>query len=190
MSENLVSWDEAGHLLSQGKVGVIPTDTVYGLVASIDDKLAVDRVYSIKGREYSKPCIVLISDFENLDLFGVSEQDKKRTVDYWPGAVSVVMDVEEKFRETPHISHLLRNGDSLAVRLPDHEELRGLLHHTGPIIAPSANPAGAKPATTITEAKHYFADQVDFYVDGGELENSPSKLIRLKGEQIEILRDR
>jgi len=65
-----------------------------------------------------------------------------------------------------------------------------LLKQTGPLLTSSANQPGEPPATNLTEAKAYFADSVDFYVDGGQTEQStPSTLIRLDPHnRIEILR--
>jgi len=64
------------------------------------------------------------------------------------------------------------------------------LKTTGPLIAPSANPEGQTPASTINDAVAYFGDAVDFYVDGGTVTNNePSKLIRfLKNGAVEVLR--
>lgn len=185
----VVSWDEAGYLLSQGNIGAIPTDTLYGLVASTTDKIAVDRVYAAKGRDFTKPCIILIEDVDALIHYGVAERDIKQASQFWPGPVSIAMGVSDKFRQHEHLSFLLRGGSSLAFRQPADNILRGLLHETGPLIAPSANPEGAAPAQTVKEAQDYFADNVDFYVDGGERVGRPSKLIKLDGGEVTVLRE-
>ena len=148
-----VSWDEAGHQLGMGKIGVIPTDTVYGLVASVDDKIAVDRIYAVKGRDFAKPFIILIEDVESLARFGISQADAQKAAKYWPGRVSVVLQVSAKFRDHTQLDYLLRHGDTLAFRLPDDDKLRALLHQTGPLVAPSANPEGLPPATTLARPR-------------------------------------
>ncbi|MGB4942879.1 MAG: Sua5/YciO/YrdC/YwlC family protein, partial [Candidatus Moraniibacteriota bacterium] len=68
------------------------------------------------------------------------------------------------------------------------EPLRNLLRHTGPLIAPSANIAGEPASTSIEEARKYFGDQVDLYIDGGTLTSAPSTLVRWTPEGIQILR--
>ncbi|MEK7077097.1 MAG: Sua5/YciO/YrdC/YwlC family protein, partial [Patescibacteria group bacterium] len=50
----------------------------------------------------------------------------------------------------------------------------------GPLVAPSANIEGKPPAWTIKEAKKYFGDKADFYVDGGTIKKSPSMLIKIE----------
>jgi L-threonylcarbamoyladenylate synthase len=72
--------------------------------------------------------------------------------------------------------------------MPDSPALRVALKHTGPIVAPSANPEGLAPARTLAEAKEYFGTEVDFYVDGGEASLNPSTIIRDRDGRIEIVR--
>ena len=65
---------------------------------------------------------------------------------------------------------------------------KGLTRKTGPLVAPSANLEGKEPAKTIEQAKEYFGDNVDFYVDTGQLESKPSTLIKIVDENNMILR--
>jgi L-threonylcarbamoyladenylate synthase len=63
-----------------------------------------------------------------------------------------------------------------------------LLKKAGPLVAPSANPEGMEPAKTIKEAKEYFGERVDFYINGGKLLSPPSTLIEIKNKKIFIKR--
>ena len=162
--------------LKKGGVGILPTDTLYGIVASALNEKAVERVYALKGRAPAKPCIILISSLSDLALFGVTLSPALQTIlsTYWPGPTSIILPcVGEAF------AYLHRGTHSLAFRLPKNDSLRALLQETGPLIAPSANAEGLPPATTIKEAQDYFKDKVDFYMDGGVLNNPPSSLIRI-----------
>ncbi len=134
-----------------------------------------ERIIELKNRPEDKKFIVLIGEEEDLELFGVELNRFQQEVikKYWPGPVSLIL-------PTP--------GGNLAFRLPAKESLRDLLQQTGPLIAPSANPSGALPATSIEEAKNYFGDKVDFYIDAGKLTGQPSRLIDLTGEGEKILR--
>ena len=160
--------------LAQGMVGVIPTDTLYGLVASAHNVAAVERVYALKNRDATKSCIVLIDSMERLSEFGIELTDTVRSqlVQFWPGPVSVVIPVTA----TTH-AHVVRGNGSIAFRLPSDERVLELLRVSGPLIAPSANPEGLSPATTIDEAREYFGAAVDVYIDGGVREGAPSRLI-------------
>jgi L-threonylcarbamoyladenylate synthase len=176
-------WQTVAEKLRLGSVGVLPTDTLYGLVASIHQAEAVERVYSLKHRDVSKPCIILISDLTDLQLFAVAtEKYVSHFQQYWPGPVSLVMSVGVCHE------HICRGGSDVAFRLPADLWLRQLLKKSGPLIAPSANPEGEPPAMTIIEAQKYFNDAVDFYVDGGVLSSTPSRLISLVGDEIQNLR--
>jgi L-threonylcarbamoyladenylate synthase len=76
----------------------------------------------------------------------------------------------------------------LAFRMPKKPSLAKLLKKTGPLISSSANPQGKKPARTITEARRYFGDRVDFYLNAGKMNSLPSTLVEIKNGQLNVLR--
>lgn len=169
--------------LCSGGVVVMPTDTLYGIVASADNQQAVERVYQIKGRDGGKPPIVLISSLDQ--LYDQPSDDHQKLLDQsWPGPVSVILP------SAAAPDWITRGSGSVAYRLPAHAELRALIDRTGPLIAPSANLQGQPPAMSAEAAREYFGEAVDIYVDGGELARmSPSQLLRLGDDgQIERLR--
>lgn len=170
-------------LLQPGAVGIIPTDTVYGVVARAENRAAAERLYRLKGRE-DKPGTLIAADLEQLEDLGLKHRYLKAVEQFWPGPVSVVILVSN-----PGLAYLHRGRMSLAVRIPDDAELQKLLAQTGPLLTSSANPPGQPVATTIAQAKAYFGDQPDFYVDGGDLSKRiPSTVIRVVDDAIEILR--
>ncbi len=174
--------DDCIPILESGGIGILRTDTLYGIVASARNEAAVERVYHVKGRTPSKPPIILVASPDQL-LNGYDEATLKRLDSLWPGKNSVILSAPN----AP--SWLVRTGDSLAYRVPDDRGLRALLARTGPLIAPSANPEGKSPAMDIDEAKSYFGGRVDFYVDGGRVtDDAPSKLYRLHVDHLERLR--
>jgi L-threonylcarbamoyladenylate synthase len=185
-----LSWQESNlstiaEYFVKGEVVVLPTDTLYGLVAKVDDYLAVKKVYEIKKRNLEKKCIVLISSLEDLELFGIilTNSLRERLADYWPGKFSIELPCT-----TNDMKYLRCGTDSLSFRWPNDELLCELLKKTGPLIAPSANPEGLEPALNVIEAEKYFGDQVGLYVDGGTKQGSPSTLISLLDDQLKVLR--
>ncbi len=178
-----VNHPEIARLLRAGGIGVVRTDTLYGVVALASDEQAVERVYRLKGRDDTKSPIVLIAKLSQL-LDTPSEPAAELLADVWPGRVSVIIDAHE----AP--AWLERGNGSVAYRLPADDALRDLLEVTGPLIAPSANPQGEPPAMTWEEARAYFGDQVDFYVDGGRVvDDTPSQLLRIdEAGEVERLR--
>lgn len=171
----------AERLLKPGSVGVIPTDTLYRLVACATDEAAVARLYSLKSRE-SKPGTIIAASIDQLVEIGITRRYLKAVEQFWPGAVSV---------EIPHhIAYLNQGTGRQAFRIPDDTELLQLLERTGPLQTTSANLPGEPPAVTVDEAKQYFGDKVDFYMDGGNLSGrEPSTIIRIVDDAIEIIRE-
>ncbi len=173
---------EIGQSIKSGEIGVIPTDTIYGIVCSAFNKKLVAKIYKIKKRNLSKPVIILISKSKDLNLFGV-KIDRVIAKKYWPGKVSIILDCNNKKFE-----YLTRGQKSLAFRIPNNKFLTQVLEITGPIIAPSANLEGQKPAEDIEQAMKYFGKKVDFYVDVGKLKSKPSKIISIKDNKVKVIR--
>lgn len=173
-------------LLQAGKIGVLPTDTLYGLVGSALNKQAVERIYQVRKRTLNKPLIVLISSLEDLKLFSIQINEKvdQFLKKLWPAKVSVILPCLN-----PKFTYLHRGTQTLAFRLPDEKNLIDLLKRAGPLVAPSANWEGTPPAETIQQAQEYFKNGIDFYLDGGPLTSPPSTLIKIEDNKLSILRD-
>jgi L-threonylcarbamoyladenylate synthase len=188
-SENLVK------ILNENGVVVMPTDTLYGIVGKAGNTSVVERIYTVRKRTPTKPCIILIGEIEELKKFSIplSEEQKNILKQYWsfdfaqdfqPGPTSIVLDCpDEKF------AYLHRGTKSLAFRMPLPEGLRELLQKTGPLVAPSANTEKFPASENVEDAKKYFGDAIDLYVDGGPIVSKASKIIRLhKDGSVSIVR--
>lgn len=181
-------------MLNDGGVGVLPTDTIYGIVGSALNPKTVERIYKLRRRNAKKPMIVLIGSVRDLNLFGIkpSPATTKLLKKFWPGKVSIILPLSIKNRESrammKKIRYLHRGTKTLAFRFPSPSWLRRLLAKTGPLVAPSANWEGKPPAHTIKEAKKYFNNKIDFYVNAGRLYSRPSTLIKISRRKVVILR--
>ncbi len=168
--------------IKHGAVGVLPTDTVYGLVCSAAKEQSVQRLYQLKSREM-KPGTLVAASVDQLVELGIPRRYLVAVQDYWPGAISIVIPLGLK------LPYLHQGKGSIAVRVPGDEQFRDVLLQTGPLLTSSANQPGETPAVNINEAKHYFSDTVDFYQDGGDLSGrEPSTIIRVVDDTIEVLR--
>ncbi len=172
-------------LFKTGSIGVIPTDTIYGISASALDKEAIERIYDIRGRDRSKPLIVLIASIDDLALFDISlnNDEYKELTRIWPAPVSIILPCSSKKFAAVH-----RGSKSIAFRVPAWAPLRSLLKKTGPLVTTSVNPEGKKPAVTIAQAKKYFGTTLDFYVDTGQRKGVPSTILGLKKGKLEMVR--
>lgn len=177
-------------ILRKDGIGVMPTDTIYGLVGSAFSKKAVDRIFEIKKRDDHKPLIVLISSIKDLKKFYIhshillSEPIQNVLKNVWPGKVSVILPCD-----SDEFNYLHRGAKTIAFRLPAKKSVIEILKKTGPLVAPSANPQELKHAENIKQAKEYFDDNVDFYLSAGTLKSKSSTLIKIKEEgEVEVLR--
>ena len=164
--------------LLAGGLCILPTDTIYGIHCRAFDKEAVERVYKLKGRNYSKPFIVLIPDIYALQAFNFSHSYldtlKEKAASLWPGPNSIVLPIE--------------SGKSLAFRIPNHPDLIALMTKTGPLISTSVNPSNKAPAVSIEQAMAYFGDNISLYLDRGKLVSPPSSVYKYDRETFVRLR--
>ena len=185
MNKNLKS--EIIETLNNGQVVFFRSDTMYGLHAKADDQKAVEKISQLKGRNINKPFIILIENAGQLKMFGVSiNKNTQRLIkNYWPGKLTLVL----KAHLTETLRYLSRGGETLAFRMPKGKDIQNIIKSTGPIVSTSANPSGEKPASTVKEAKKYFGNGVDLYIDSGNVETGPSTVVDCTGEEIRILRE-
>lgn len=171
--------------IKNGGIGVIPTDTMYGIVGSAMNKKVVERIYTVRKRNPSKPLIILISKISDLSIFKISVDAKLEKIlkKLWPNKVSVILPCKQKKFEYLH-----RGTNKLAFRLPKDKKLCEFISKTGPIVAPSANTEGDKPSKNIKQAQKYFGASVDFYVDAGGLSIVPSTIIEIENGQANLVR--
>ena len=174
------------NLLKEGGVGVLATDTIYGLVGSALNPLTIERMYVLRGRTSEKPMVILISSPVDLTIFKIKLDDfqEQFLLRVWPGRVSVILPCPNS-----EFKYLHRGTESLAFRIPQKENLVELIRQTGPLVAPSANPEDLAPATTIREAKNYFGNKVDFYLDEGRVLSLPSTLVAIENGKLVVKRN-
>lgn len=173
-------------ILKRGGVGVLATDTIYGLVGSALKRKTVERIFRVRKRNPKKPLIILVASIRDLKKFGIVPDESAKQVlgKVWPGKVSVILRCAPK-----KFAYLHRGRKSLAFRLPASQKLRIMLRKTGPLAAPSANIEGKPPAHTIKKARDYFDDAIDFYVNSGRRGRVPSTLIEIKRSAVRVLRE-
>ncbi|MDE2001094.1 MAG: threonylcarbamoyl-AMP synthase [Patescibacteria group bacterium] len=172
-------------ILKSGGIGVLATDTIYGVVGTALNRKTVERVYRVRRRNPKKPLIILIGSVDDLKLFHIplTAARKKILRRLWPGKVSVILPCARK-----KFAYLHRGTKTLAFRLPAKKDLRALLAATGPLVAPSANWEGHPPALTIAKARKYFGGKVDFYANAGTTRSLPSTLVALRNGRLAVLR--
>lgn len=182
---NKSEWNKAVSYLKNGELVVMPTDTIFGIVALAENRRAVEKVYKARGRNPKKPCIILCSSVSDLTKLKIKIKKPIRDllIKIWPNPVSVIFSCPDS-----SMKYLHRGTKTLAIRIPKNKKLRELIKKTGPLIAPSANPEGDSPAKNIEEAWYYFGDKVDVYIKG-KANKKQSTLISLVDGKFKMIRE-
>ena len=175
---------EIAQSLRAGSIVLMPTDTIYGLHAMALDEDAVGRVGEIKGREETKPFVVLAASVEQLADLGISAGADllRRLASIWPAPLTAILPLVRPIAAS-------RGAESLAVRVPDVDWIRDLLGRTGPLVSTSANRSGEPPATSPDEVARALQG-VDAVVDGGVREGEPSAILDLTSAEPRFIRER
>ncbi|GAA6730615.1 L-threonylcarbamoyladenylate synthase [Thermus brockianus] len=173
--------EEAARALREGGLVAFPTDTVFGVLARLEDEAACHRIYEVKGRPEEKPLQVLVADLESalkLAQLGPLEGRFLRLVEaFWPGGLTVVVPGRD-------IPPWISKDGSVGLRMPAHEVLRELLRRVGGYAAAtSLNRSGEPPVRTAEEARAFAVD----YVFPGEAGGLASSVVDLR--RGEVLRE-
>ena len=177
----------AADAVRAGHCVVLPTDTVYGIGCDAFNNDAVDTLLATKRRGPDMPVPVLVGSWVTIQglVREFSETAKTLVEAFWPGGLSIVVP------EAPSLPWNL--GDTrgtVLLRMPNQPLALELLQETGPMAVSSANISGNPPATTATEARQQFGDEVPIYLDGGTAEiGEPSTIIDISGPVPRILRE-
>ncbi len=155
---------DATKMFSEGKIGIFPTDTAYGIGCRMDDPKAVNKIYEFRNRPREKALLVLASTIEMASKYVLMEDDVKNKLQkYWPGGLTVIL----KCKKENVCENVRANGDTLAVRVPDNRELCEIIQEVGvPIVAPSANYSGQPTPLRFEDVDKNLAGKVDFVLKG------------------------
>ena len=163
----------AADVMARGGLVAFPTDTVYGLGADPSRPDAAEKICAAKGRDRSKPLARLVADRETAARLAgpwprLAENLARA---YWPGALTMVV-------------------GGVGLRVPASEAARALASRLGgAILATSANRSGGPEPRTAEEVAAALGPDVDLILDGGRAAGVPSTVVRVTGEQFEVLRE-
>lgn len=180
--------EDALGALARGEVIVFPTETLYGLGADALNGEAVEKVFQLKGRDRNSPIPVLVADLPMLDMLvaAVSGRAKALIDAFWPGPLTLVLPARSDIPRP-----LVNANGGVGVRISSHPvatQLVARMHR--PLTATSANPAGKEPARTVDEAKSYFSDTIEYFIDGGRLESKTgSTVVEVLNSSVKIIRE-
>lgn len=134
MSKDL---QKAVEILNSGGVVAIPTETVYGLAARIDNESAIKQIFSLKRRPSFDPLIVHIGNIKSAKSYVKNwfETAERLAEAFWPGPLTIVL------KKQPIVSDSISAGlNTVGLRMPNNKKTLQLLQLINcPLAAPSAN---------------------------------------------------
>ena len=171
--------------LNDHKVIAFPTETVYGLGVFYDDYEAYQYLNKIKGRPEDKPYTMMLFDPEEISKYAyVNPKYQKMINMYMPGPLTIL--VKAKDNVPDYVTH---DTKIVGIRVPDNIEATCLLLFVQkPLLVPSANKSGQKPAVTSGEVKAIFGNEVATIIPGNCKGGEPSTIVDLTGDEIKLIR--
>lgn len=183
--------EKAIKILKNGGVAVFPTDTVYG-IGSLPEKKAVEKIYKIKKRDFSKKIIALISNKEILkDLVNETEENMEKISkilnEYWPGELTVI------FRANCNFTRKFdENMETIGIRIPKNKIALEIIKESGGILlTSSANISGESSVKKIEDLREELLKNVDIVISNeeSELTGKPSTIVKFENGEITLLRE-
>jgi tRNA threonylcarbamoyl adenosine modification protein (Sua5/YciO/YrdC/YwlC family) len=185
----------AAAALREGKLVGFPTETVYGIAALAADAGAMRRLRELKDRPHM-PFSVHLGRREDAARYVASPPDAVRRImdRAWPGPVTLLLETggaladEELQRAGLH--EVLCHDDTIGLRCPSPEVTRLMLTGAGgPVVAPSANPAGRPSARDAAAVLGYFDGRIDLLIDSGPTElGADSTIVVFNGDAWRVVR--
>ncbi len=174
-------------LLEQGKVLVLPTDTLHALSCDATNDTAVKSLMATKGRKENHPLPILVKDLAQAKTIGVfNDLAIELAKKYWPGALTIVVPIKSHSILSKNI-----NGsfDSIALRVPNGKIINEILKEFNrPIVGTSANISGQPNLLTEEEIKNNFEGKVAKIVFEGNLLAVPSTIVDCTQDLPRIIR--
>lgn len=167
--------------LKNGKVIIIPTDTVYGFSAIVSDSFDCDeRIRRIKGREETKPFIQLIANPQDIFKY-TSDEIPRNLLNYWPGPLTIIA-TDNRLTGS--------KINTTAFRCPGDKWLRDIIEECGmPVYSTSVNRSGKPVLETENEIILEFEKEVDLIVlDGDKKDAVPSTIVKIENGKAVVLR--
>lgn len=161
------------------KVVVFPTDTVYGIGCLYEDKQSILKIYDIKGRDYSKPMVILCADLSQVySLIKTNQEIPEKLSKHWPGKLTIIFFKNEK------VCDIITSGkETVGIRVPGNQISLELLKKYGPMVVTSLNYSN-QPAITKFDEVLEFEDVVDYIIGDKDLESVPSTIYDLTKDTV------
>lgn len=177
--------ERAATTLRDGKLVVLPTDTVYGIAADAFSLDGTARLFAARGQNRRVPLPVVVRSPKQLIGLTplVPEPAERLMAAFWPGPLTMVVTAEPNLRWD-----LGRSLGALAVRMPLDELAIEVASAVGPLAVTSACRVGDPPPADAEAARSSLGDAVSLYLDDGPRQQGWSTVVDLTRAAPRILR--
>ncbi len=178
--------DKAVACMKQGGVIAYPTDTMYGIGCDIYNQKAVKRIYKIKNRDKRKPFSFICCNLKNVSQYCLLSNSAYRHMKKClPGPYTFVL---QSMKLVPKI--MMTKQKTVGIRVPNNNICRQLVETLGnPILTTSAIIKEDDAPSQAYEVEEMMGKQIDMIIDGGIIYPSPSSVISLINDDVQILRE-
>lgn len=172
--------------LHKGAIVAYPTDTLYALGCAIDAKRSAEALYRIKGMEKSQRLALICPDVSTAAIYGhLSQAAFKLAQRIFPGPFTMVVPAS---REVPRLLTDKRRR-TVGIRIVDHPVTAALVRGLGrPLLTTSAVSRDGQPCCDADDVAEHFGSDIDLLIDSGSTPGEVSTVVRINGEEIEIVR--
>ncbi len=176
---------ELAYILKNNGVISVPTDTVFGICARINSKIAHDKLMKVKNRPVDKSFPVMCANEEQIKSIAiVNKMAEKLIRAFMPGPITLVL----KKKNT--LPNYVTNGkDSVAIRMATSRTIEELIIKTeSPIFMTSANQSGEPEGTNLDEIEK-SCPLLDGMMEGKVSYSMGSTIVDCTSKEIKILRE-
>lgn len=176
----------AKYVLDNSHVIAFPTETVMGLGVYYNDFNAYQLLNKIKCRPEDKPYTMMLCSKDEIEKYAYVDERAKKVIDaFMPGEITVLL--RSKDTVPGYVTH---NSGVIGVRVPSLANLLDFLRFIDtPLLVPSANKSGEKPAMNSDEVKRIFNNEVGYVFEGEAKGGVPSTLVDLTKKEVKIYRE-
>lgn len=161
--------EEAKKVIEKGGIVIFPTETAYGIATDTTDPEAIEKVYEAKKRPKSKGLTAIVDSLEIAEEYAELGEDERKIVkEFMPGPLTLVAEKKELIPDNLNQDFAFRISSG---------EVASELAEAGAITATSANISGRKTSYSVDDISEELLEKVDYVVDVGELDPSPTSTI-------------
>ena len=177
--------NQASEILRNGGLIAFPTETVFGLGVIFDNKESYDRLIQVKRRPPEKPFTLMCASRGDIEKYAYVDRASKKLINaFVPGEFTIILKAKENLP-----SWCVSSEGMVGIRVPNDKNIQKLISLVGkPLLVPSANKSGEPPLTKDKDVLNTFKEEIDGIILGESVSNTPSTIVMIKDEDVNIIR--